>query len=208
MSETQEAHLIQEKKTEVPQVQPGQDARARVSLETTAVRYHGGHNWLLLSGLIGSFPATFAMIRSGQHLPWGCPMPGSWARFLNAGATRQDLCCRAAGRPSGPSNETLSVGMPGALRCGSLPSGAYSRTWMRANGSGPLPRDRLALLRIKLHSEADYRQIAPGNRKTVTRYVAQPCQMHPVTSYCHSKHDPSRKTSFHQAAKVRIKLVI
>jgi hypothetical protein len=36
---TQRAHLPQEKKMEVPQVRPGQDARAQIDLETSAMRY-------------------------------------------------------------------------------------------------------------------------------------------------------------------------
>ena len=41
----------------VPQVRPSQDARTKVSLETTALRYRGEHNWCLLSG---SIPANVA----------------------------------------------------------------------------------------------------------------------------------------------------
>jgi hypothetical protein len=38
----------------MPQVRPRQDARAKVNLETIALRYNRGHNGRLLSGLIGS----------------------------------------------------------------------------------------------------------------------------------------------------------
>jgi hypothetical protein len=54
MKELKGQHLSQDKKMEVPQVRSHPDARAAVSLETTAVRYHGRHNYPLLLGIIGA----------------------------------------------------------------------------------------------------------------------------------------------------------